>query len=108
MNLNINWKARLNNKFFWIAMISALALLAQAVGKCFGLELDLSDLEQNLIGVVNALFGVLAVAGVVMDGTTDGFGDSDRAMTYCTEYDVRLTENCEASNTDEEAPEDGC
>lgn len=78
----INWKVRFANKTFWLSLIPAVLLLAQAVAKVFGYELDLSAYGENLLEVVNTLFAVLAILGIVTDPTTDGISDSKRAMTY--------------------------
>ena len=78
----INWKVRVKNKTFWLALIPALLLLMQAVAAVFGLTLDLSEVGDRLLTVVNALFAVLATLGVVTDPTTSGVGDSARALTY--------------------------
>lgn len=78
----INWKVRLKNKTFWVALIPALLLLVQAVGSVFGFTLDLSAVGDKLLTVVNALFAVLAILGVVADPTTAGIGDSALALTY--------------------------
>jgi len=78
----INWKVRIKNKNFWLALIPALLLLIQAVAYVFGFSLDLSEMGDKLLAVVNALFAVLAILGVVTDPTTAGLGDSDLAMTY--------------------------
>lgn len=78
----INWTVRLKNKAFWLALIPALLLLIQAVAYVFGFTLDLSELGDKLLAVVNALFAVLAILGVVTDPTTAGLSDSDLAMTY--------------------------
>ena len=78
----INWKVRVKNKTFWLALIPALLLLAQAVAAVFGLTLDLSEVGDRLLTVVNALFAVLAPLGVVTDPTTSGVGDSALALTY--------------------------
>ena len=80
----INWKVRVKNKTFWLALIPALLLLAQAVAAVFGLTLDLSEVGDRLLTVVNALFAVLATLGVVTDPTTSGVSDSAQAMTYET------------------------
>lgn len=37
----INWKVRLKNKLFWLAIIPALLLLAQVVAGLFGFTLEL-------------------------------------------------------------------
>lgn len=78
----INWKVRLRNKTFWIALIPAVLLLVQVVAGVFGYALDLGDLGDKLLAVVNALFAVLAILGVVTDPTTAGVSDSVQAMTY--------------------------
>lgn len=78
----INWKVRIRNKNFWVAVIPALLLLIQVVASVFGYTLDLGDLGNKLLAVVNAVFAVLAVLGVVTDPTTAGVGDSSLAMTY--------------------------
>ena len=78
----INWKVRLKNKQFWVSLIPALAVLIQAVAAVFGLTLNLSDTVSKVLAVVNAVFVVLAILGVVVDPTTAGIGDSERAMTY--------------------------
>lgn len=78
----INWKVRLKNKSFWIALIPALLLLIQAVAYVFGFVLDLSEMGDKLLAVVNALFAVLAILGVVTDPTTAGVSDSAQALTY--------------------------
>lgn len=78
----INWKVRLKNKNFWLSLIPALLLLIQAVAYVFGFSLDLSEMSDKLLAVVNALFALLAILGVVTDPTTAGLSDSDLAMTY--------------------------
>ena len=80
--MQINWKVRIKNKTFWLALIPALLLLAQVVAAVFGYELRIDALGDKLTAVINALFAVLAILGVVTDPTTAGVSDSDRAMTY--------------------------
>ena len=80
----INWKVRIRNKQFWIALIPAILLLIQVVAAVFGHTLDLGDLGDKLLAVVNAVFAVLAILGIVTDPTTAGVADSTLAMTYET------------------------
>ncbi len=79
---NINWLVRIKNKSFWIALIPAILLLIQVVAAVFGITLDLGDLGNKLLAVVNAVFGVLAILGIVVDPTTSGITDSEQALTY--------------------------
>ena len=78
----INWTVRFKNKTFWLALIPAALLLIQAVAKVFGFELDFGELGNNLTAVVNTVFALLAVLGVVVDPSTKGTSDSEQAMTY--------------------------
>lgn len=78
----INWKVRIANKNFWMAMIPAVLLLIQAIGAPLGLVLDFGELGNQLLAIVNAVFSVLAILGIVNDPTTNGMGDSKQAMAY--------------------------
>lgn len=78
----INWKVRFKNKSFWLALIPAVLLLIQAVAAVFGFTLDFGELSDKLLAVVNSVFVVLTILGVVVDPTTEGTGDSARALGY--------------------------
>lgn len=79
---HINWTVRLQNKAFWITIIPAVLLLVQVVADVFGITLELGSLGDKLLSVVNALFAVLVILGVVNDPTTASIKDSTQAMTY--------------------------
>lgn len=78
----INWKIRIKNKNFWIAMIPAILLLIQQIAGIFGISIDLGDLGDKLLAVINTIFVILALVGVVSDPTTTGIGDSEQALNY--------------------------
>lgn len=78
----INWTVRIKNKTFWLGLIPAALLLVQVVAAVFGYTLNLGELGDKLLSVVNALFGVLTILGIVTDPTTKGVGDSTQALTY--------------------------
>lgn len=78
----INWKVRIKNKSFWIAIIPAVLLLIQVVAAVFGVTLDFTTLGAKLLAVVDAVFVVLSILGIVNDPTTQGLRDSTLAMTY--------------------------
>lgn len=80
--MNINWRVRIKNPQFWLALIPAVLLLVQVVLACFGITWDYSVINERLVAVVNALFAVLSILGIVTDVTTHGVGDSQRALTY--------------------------
>lgn len=78
----INWKVRFRNKVWVMGFIGALFVLASAVLNLFGIHFDFANVQQNVYAVVEALFGVLVVIGVVTDGTTSSWADSSAALTY--------------------------
>lgn len=80
--MKINWRVRVRNKLFWLSLIPAVLLLVQAVASLLGYTINLGEIGDRLVDVVNAVFGVLVVLGVVTDPTTAGVKDSSLAMTY--------------------------
>lgn len=80
--MNINWIVRIKNKNFWLAIIPAILVLIQVVASVFGVTIDLGELGNKLLAVVDAVFVILAILGIVTDPTTEGISDSKQAMTY--------------------------
>ena len=78
----MNWKVRIKNKTFWLTVIPAVLLLIQVAAAVFGYTLDFGDLGNKLLAVVNAVFALLAILGIVNDPTTAGVADSTQALTY--------------------------
>lgn len=72
-----DWSTRIKNKMFWLAIIPAVLLVIQTVAAIFGYTLDLGELGNKLLDVVNAVFSVLVIAGIVVDPSTPGVGDSN-------------------------------
>ena len=80
--MKINLLVRLKNKAFWLSLIPALLLVAQTIASLFGYNWDFVVLNQQITAIINAIFAVLTILGVVVDPTTAGFGDSQRALSY--------------------------
>ena len=80
----INFKVRAKNKNFWLTFIPAVLILIQVCAVPFGYKWDFEPLGQQLTAIVNALFLVLTLLGVVNDPTTASFSDSENAMKYKT------------------------
>lgn len=80
--MKINWMVRAKNKAFWVALIPAVLLLIQVIAAVFGYTINMGELGNKLIAVVNALFAVLSILGIVADPTTKGITDSEQALTY--------------------------
>lgn len=78
----INWTVRLQNKQFVLSLASFIILNAQVVAVAMGYKFDLDAVTGVVVAVVNIIFGLLAFAGIVQDPTTQGYGDSERALNY--------------------------
>ncbi len=80
--MNVNWKVRIKNKVFWLAIIPAVLVLIQKVLVVFGVSFDPTILSGQLTDIIESVFLVLAIIGIVADPTTKGLSDSELAMTY--------------------------
>ena len=86
--MKINLKLRLKNKTTLITLLITLATALYKVLEIFNVTPAIPYKEvENLIYVV---VGILAALGIVVDPTTKGVGDSDRAMTYSSPSDSNL------------------
>ena len=82
----MNWKVRIKNKIFWLTIIPAVLLLARQVLLIFGVDFDFTAIQEQILQIVESVFAILAILGIVTDLTTAGVGDSNRAMTYTKPY----------------------
>ena len=82
--MKVNWHVRFLNKSFWVTLIPAVLLLVQVIAQAFGFQIELGEVGDKALAVVNAVFGLLTILGVVVDPTTSGVSDSAQAMTYDT------------------------
>lgn len=73
----IDWKSRVKNKAFWLSLIPAVLLLIQAIATPFGYEWDFTVLNQQLAGIINAVFALLAILGIVVNPETPGVSDGN-------------------------------
>lgn len=80
--MKINWKVRIKNKAFWVAVIPALLLLIRQIAQIFGYDIEIANLSEQLINIVGTVFVILALVGIVTDPTTKGVSDSTQALTY--------------------------
>lgn len=78
----INWKVRLKSKKFWVAIIPAVLYLASIVAGWFGFDIQTELIAGEAMQFIESVFVVLIIMGIVVDPTTGGLDDSDRAMKY--------------------------
>ena len=84
--MKINWRVRIANKEFWKALIPAVIVFIHALLGVFGVEINLGDIGNKLLALVEAVFLVLGIIGIINDPTTDGLRDSERALGYHEPY----------------------
>lgn len=78
--MKINWNVRLKNKT-WLA--AALALLVTFVFDVLALfEIAPAITQDNVMQLITIVLTVLSGLGVIIDPTTQGMQDSERAMRY--------------------------
>ena len=88
--MKINWKVRLKNPVFYLTIIPAVIALVYTVLGVFDVVPTIS--EDTVTNAITAIITALTTLGVLIDPTTNGVGDSERALTYETEDDVRNQE----------------
>ncbi|KEK09760.1 holin [Lysinibacillus sphaericus] len=79
--MRINWKVRLQHIPFLLGLFSLLLLLAQQVGAIFGFDLTVAMSEQ-IASILNTVLSILVLMGVIVDPTTKGTSDSEKALMY--------------------------
>lgn len=88
--MKINIKARLRNRTFIVSIATLLITFIYQLLSMLDIVPKVS--ESTVINLFGMLVNLLGALGVLIDPTTNGINDSDRAMTYYTENDARETE----------------
>ena len=82
--MKLNWKVRFKNKTWLTMFLSLIVGFVFNMLKLFDIVPTFSEnLVMNIIGQVLTFLGLI---GVIVDPTTAGIGDSERAMGYETPY----------------------
>ena len=78
--MRINWRVRFKNKTWLVSFLTVILAFVYQVLGMFGIVPAVTqDMAAQL---AMAVINILVAVGVVIDPTTAGAGDSDRAMTY--------------------------
>ena len=81
----INWRVRFKNKV-WLG--NFLSLIAGFIYSMLALFDVFPQVKQNLVlQLMNQVLTFLGLIGVIVDPTTAGISDSDRAMGYTEPWD---------------------
>ena len=86
--MKINSKVRFKNKI-WLG--SFLSLIVSFVYSMLGLfDIFPAVTRNNVVEILNQILTFLGLIGVLVDPTTAGLGDSERAMGYEEPWDDRV------------------
>ena len=78
--MQLNSKTRIKQKYFWTGIIGLVGVIANNFAMLFGV--DWTNEVNILMTILTSVLGVFVLLGIVVDPTTEGLGDSTRAMTY--------------------------
>ena len=81
--MKINWKARFKNKTFVVTFLLAVVTFVYQLLSMFGVTAAIS--QDQVTNLIMLLVNLLVGLGIVVDPTTEGVSDSDRALTYYKE-----------------------
>jgi phi LC3 family holin len=94
--MKINWKVRFKNRVWLTSFVSLI------IGFIFSM-LTLFDIypsvtETQVVRIINQVLTFLGLVGVLVDPTTAGLGDSERALGYEEPWD----DSVESEKTEED------
>lgn len=78
--MKINWKVRLQNKTWLLAMLAAVVAFAYQLLSL--LEIVPAVSQDQVTQLMGLVINILVALGIVVDPTTTGVTDSQQAMTY--------------------------
>lgn len=78
--MKINWKVRLRNRVWLTTMLATLVAFAFDVLAL--LDVAPAITQDSVMQAITALLTLLSALGVIIDPTTKGAADSERAMEY--------------------------
>ena len=76
----VNVKVRLKNPVFLVTFITAIIAFIYQILGMFDVVPSVS--EDSVVQVVGIVINILTAMGILVDPTTKGIGDSQRALNY--------------------------
>ena len=78
--MKVNWKVRFKNKVFLASFLSLIVSFIYSMLALF--DVFPSITKNSVIEIINQVLSFLGLIGVIVDPTTEGLSDSNRAMSY--------------------------
>ena len=85
--MQMNWKVRFRNKTWLTLFLSLIIGFVFNILKLF--EIVPAVTENTVLTIVAQILEFLGLIGVLVDPTTAGISDSNRAMSYAEPWDDR-------------------
>jgi phi LC3 family holin len=82
--MKINWKVRFKQKVFLTSFISLIVSFVYSMLALF--DVFPAVTKNSVLEVVNQVLTILGLLGIIVDPTTAGISDSERAMSYEAPY----------------------
>ena len=82
--MKINWKVRFKQKVFLTSFISLVVSFVYSMLALF--DVFPAVTKNSVLEVVNQVLTILGLLGIIVDPTTAGISDSERAMSYEEPY----------------------
>ena len=82
--MKINWKVRFKQKVFLTSFISLIVGFVYSMLALF--DVFPAVTKNSVLEVVNQVLTILGLLGIIVDPTTAGISDSERAMSYEEPY----------------------
>lgn len=83
--MKINWKVRFKNKLWLSEFLACVLTFAYTILGMFDVYPTIT--QNDAARIVNAVLMCMSLLGVIVDPTTAGMSDSERAMGYEAPYD---------------------
>lgn len=83
--MKINWKVRFKNKVWLTSFISLIVGFVYSMLALFEVFPEVT--QNNIMRVIDNVLTFLGLIGVLVDPTTVGLADSNRAMSYDKPWD---------------------
>jgi len=79
--MGINWKLRVQNRVTLTAIITDIVAVIFSI---MNLVQTKNFSQQSIMDIVKLVIEVFVLLGIVIDPTTEGLSDSEKALTYTT------------------------
>ena len=83
--MKLNWKVRFKNRVWLGSFLSLIVSFVYSMLSMFDVFPDVT--RNNVVEILNQILTFLGLLGVLVDPTTAGLGDSERAMGYEEPWD---------------------